>query len=61
MSPQMLPIAASAEALLDKARRCRRLARQTTDTHAAVELSALAQECETRAAELAALLKRAVA
>ncbi|RYB07106.1 hypothetical protein [Lichenibacterium ramalinae] len=61
MSPQMLPIAASAEALLDKARRCRRLARQSTDERAASALMALARESEGRAAELAAVLRRAVA
>ncbi len=61
MSPQMLPIAASAEAMLDKARRCRRLARQTTDIRAAGALLALAGECEGRAAELAAVLRRATA
>ncbi len=59
MSPQMLPIVQSAEALLDKARRCRRLVRNTTDRHAADTLTAMAAECEARAAELWAVLKRA--
>ena len=61
MSPQILPIAASAEALLDKARRCRRLARQSTDPRSTAELTALAGECEMRAAELASVLRQAVA
>ncbi len=60
MSPQMLPIADSAAALLDKATRCRRLARQSTDGRAIETLSALAADCETRAAQLLAVLKRAV-
>lgn len=61
MSPQILPLAASAEALLDKAKRCRRLARHCTDLRAVSELTALASECEERAAELTAVLRRAVA
>ena len=61
MSPQILPIAASAEALLDKAKRCRRLARQSTDPRSTAELIALADECEKRAAELATVLRQAVA
>ena len=59
MSPQMLPIAESAEALLDKARRCRRLARFATDIRVIETLTAMAVDCEVRAAELMGVLKRA--
>ncbi len=45
---------AEAEALLTKALRCRRLAAQTIDLRAAEALKALAQECEARAAGIAA-------
>ena len=55
----MLPIAHSAEALLDKARRCRRLARHSTDARAIETLTAMAVDCEARAAELRAVLKQA--
>lgn len=61
MSPQMLPIALSAEALLDKAMRCRRLARHSTDRRAVETLTEMAIECEARAAELRTVLKTAVA
>lgn len=61
MSPQMLPIAHSADALLDKSRRCRRLARHTTDRRAQEALEAMAVECEARAAELMAVVRTAVA
>ncbi|WP_237477893.1 hypothetical protein [Lichenibacterium dinghuense] len=44
---------AEAQALLTKALRCRRLAAQSLDQRAAEALKALAEECETRAAELA--------
>lgn len=61
MSPQMLPIALSAEALLDKAMRCRRLARHSTDRRAVETLTEMATECEARAVELRTVLKTTVA
>ena len=61
MSPQMLPIAQSAAALLDKAKRCRRLVRLTTDGRAVQALTAVAFECEARAEELMAVVRTAVA
>ena len=61
MSPQMLPIAQSAEALLDKAKRCRRLARHTMDRRAVEALVVLAVECEARAEQLMAVVRTAVA
>ena len=61
MSPHMLPIARSVDALLDKAERCRRLARHSMDRMASEALSTMAVECETRAVELMAVVRRAVA
>jgi hypothetical protein len=57
----MLPIAQSAAALLDKAKRCRRLVRLTTDGRAVQALTAVAFECEARAEELMAVVRTAVA
>ncbi len=61
MSPQMLPLALSAETLLDKARRCRRLARHTTDGRSVDVLTTMAVECEARAEELMAVVRRSMA
>ncbi len=61
MSPQMLPLALSAETLLDKASRCRRLARHTTDRRAVETLTIMAVECEARAEELMVVVRRSMA
>ena len=61
MSPQMLPVAQSADALFDKAKRCRRLVRLTTDKRAVEALTAVAAKCEAGAEELMAVVRRVAA
>ena len=59
LPPWRLPkmSASAAEELLDKAVRCRRLARHTTDDRTTEALLTLAAECETKASDVVETLK----